>query len=449
MNKHQNFISIKFPFIIFKKSGVLLLLSTVFLFSGCGEKKNAGGKVHVKNSGGTYQLIRDNKPFYIKGASGSHYFDDLAQAGANTIRLYDTVNLKQNLDRAHQLGLAVIVDIPIPQYVKGKSVYRDKINRDAIYKNVQKLVERHKNHPALLIWNLGNELNYPLSFGGHHFIKFFNKLVDMVHKIDPDHPVSTSVTSITKKEVMSIRLNSPGLDIINFNIFGDLRNVETELSKLLILGKNFPYIISEWGINGYWEEKHTAWLAPVEPTSAKKAEQFKERNQHLKSYTNRCLGSLAFYWGQKQEKTHTWFGIFDEEGRKSEPYYALEEIWKGYTASQKFATINYMLLNGKGALDNIIVKPDEVLTSTVYYHQYNEKKITLEWELLPESWFTNRWTQQEKPCNLNEQIISLTGDSMVFKAPKQEGPYRLFVKIYNETEFTTTNTPFYVLGTQE
>lgn len=449
MTKRINFIPLKFPLIIFKKLSVLLLLSTAFLFLGCGKKKNAEGTVHIKNSNGTYQLMRNGEPFYIKGASGNYYFDELAHAGANTIRLYDTVNLKQNLDRAHQLGLAVIVDIPIPQYVRGKSVYRDKNNRDAVYKKVQQLVENHKKHPALLIWNLGNELNYPLGLGGHHFIKFFNKLVAMVHETDPEHPVSTSVTAITKKEVISIRLNSPDLDILNFNVFGDLRNVEAELSKLSILGKNFPFIISEWGINGYWEEKHTAWFAPVEPTAAKKAELFKERSMYLKNYTGRCLGSLAFYWGQKQEKTHTWFGVFDEEGRKSESYYALEEIWKGHTASQKFASINYMLLNGKGALDNIMVTPGNISEATVYFKQNQENPITVEWEILPESWFTNRWRIQEKPCGLNSLIISSTKNSVLFNNPNQDGPYRIFVKIYNETEFTTTNTPFYVLGTTE
>src|SRR5690606_27952295 len=94
-----------------------------------------------------------------------------------------------------------------------------------------------------------------------------------------------------------------------------------------------PYLITEWGIDGPWEgTPQTPWGAWIEPTSTTKAAQYRQRYRQQMPINDRgFLGSLIFYWGQKQETTHTWFSLFDEHGNKTEAVAAAEEIWSGRT----------------------------------------------------------------------------------------------------------------------
>ena len=49
----------------------------------------------------------------------------------------------------------------------------------------------------------------------------------------------------------------------------------------------------------------------------------------------RFLGSFIFFWGQKQEITHTWYSLFDEFGNKTESVSSAEEIWSGKAVNFK------------------------------------------------------------------------------------------------------------------
>jgi len=64
----------------------------------------------VQNAEGKWQLLRGGQPYYIMGAGGSGSKEKLAAAGANTFRTWGVgPELMQQLNRAHQLGLAVVV----------------------------------------------------------------------------------------------------------------------------------------------------------------------------------------------------------------------------------------------------------------------------------------------------------------------------------------------------
>jgi beta-galactosidase/beta-glucuronidase len=77
--------------------------------------------------------------------------------------------LKDKLDEAHRYDLAVIVDIYIPTYSTSHNLYEDEDDNMLLKQKVRDLVYQHKDHPALLIWNLGNEVNYPLVFRQERF----------------------------------------------------------------------------------------------------------------------------------------------------------------------------------------------------------------------------------------------------------------------------------------
>lgn len=401
---------------------------------------NPEATVYIKNSEEGYQLIRNKQPFYIKGAAGNSHFEDLKTAGGNTIRVYDTINLKETLDKAHEVGLAAIVDIPLPKYGDGSHFYEKDLS--PARKKISKLVRRFRDHPALLYWNLGNEIYYPTFHKNIRFFKSYNSLVKLVKEADPNHPVSTAVIGGNRRRLASILLRSPDLDLISINSFGSLTNLEDRMKPFLFIWDG-PYVITEWGVNGPWEEAATSWGAPIQNTSSKTAEILEERYNSDVMRENNCLGSIVFFWGNKQERTNTWFSIFSEDGHKSESFHKLKELWTRNSITYDGPEINYALLNGNGGPSNIILSSGNQAEAEVFLKREKKGIIQYKWEIRPEAWYK---IEEQQPV-VKDLITENHKDKISFKAPLKEGPYRLFVYATDkENNFSTTNIPFYVLN---
>lgn len=396
--------------------------------------------VYVRETHNGYELVRNHKPFIIKGAAGNSHLKELKEAGGNTIRLYDTINLLGNLDAAHKAGLAVIVDIPLPKFGDGSRFYESDLT--PAKKKISALVSKFKDHPALLYWNVGNELYYPTFYKSTSFFDSFNSLVDLVKEEDPNHPVSTAIIGGNRRRLASVALRSPGLDFISINSFGNLTNLKERMEPIAFIW-NGPYVISEWGVNGPWEEESTTWKAPIEHTSSKKAEILEERYNSPVMQDPKSLGNVVFFWGNKQERTNTWFSIFSKAGQKSESYYTLNNLWTKNNSNYKGPKVNYALLNGRGAPENIILSSGEKSKAQVLLHNTEKDSFQYEWKIQKEAWAD---IEKEEPAE-EGLIDENTGQKVIFTVPKKEGPYRLYVYVTDhENNFSTTNIPFYVLN---
>lgn len=64
-------------------------------------------KVKVISRGDAFILLRNKKPYFIKGAGGTSYTDRLAKYGGNLIRTCDTRNGDEVLNKANAIGLTV------------------------------------------------------------------------------------------------------------------------------------------------------------------------------------------------------------------------------------------------------------------------------------------------------------------------------------------------------
>ena len=63
---------------------------------------------------------------------------------------------------------------------------------------------------------------------------------------------------------------------------------------------------------GFWEVAKTSWGAPIEPNSTAKSKTYYSTHKlvcDINDGKEMCLGTFAFRWGWKQEKTSTWFGM--------------------------------------------------------------------------------------------------------------------------------------------
>src|SRR5690606_4543426 len=277
-------------------------------------------------------------------------------------------------------------------------------------------------------------------------INTFNELIDIIHSEDPNHPVGTSLIP-SRTQTFSLHFHSPQLDLIGFNAFGNLKLITPLMKKIAWATNALPYYISEYGSNGPWEETMTTWMVPIEQTSTKKAAQYLDLYNLYIRPNKESLGDLAFFWGQKQEHTHTWFSVFDEDGRKTQVYYSLKSLWESPINENELPPqINYMLINNQGAYDNLIYTANEIKTARIVMESILDTTYQFKWEVFKEGWNYNQTEKENRPRRLPLNTIDKKDNSITFSVPDKEGPYRLFGYVYDQKgNFATTNIPFYVL----
>lgn len=431
---------------------VFLGISTIVILNNCNSSatEQSAKTVYVKKDGEGYQLIRNGKPFFVKGAAGDSFLPELRAAGANTVRIYDTINLKSKLDELDSLGLAAVIDIHLPKFVGNNGiVYSSPENIEKLEDVIENFILTYKDHPAVLFWILGNEV-YDSKLFANDFAKVYNRLLEIIHDTDPNHPITTTVSSSGLSKVFSMLVKSPGLDFISINNFGALKDFAYD--KKLLFFWNKPYLISEWGIYGPWEADQTQWKAPLELSSTDKAYQYRDRyQQFIKPIDDgRILGNLVFFWGQKQERTHTWFSMFTREGAKTQLVHEMEQIWQSFSKEFDGAGIISLTLNGKVANQNIILNAGNEAKATLQI-QNLQKGFTprIHWEIKPENWNIYPNQIEEEPITMEHFISSDGRSELTFETPKKEGPYRLFVQFADQEEYVATaNIPFYVVNEQ-
>jgi hypothetical protein len=363
--------------------------------------------------------------------------------------VWDTVHIAGILDSAQTYQLAVIVGLPMPANQNMDEFYNDDAKVAAHYKKLTATVNRYKHHPALLAWCVGNELAFPYKPNYNRFYNAFNKVVDMIHRDDPNHPATTTMINFQRKNIACIKFRTD-IDFISLNIFGDIKHLKHNLKDFEWLWKG-PFLVTEWGIDGPWYPTYqTAWGSYVENSSFKKAEQYQAIYKDLMPvHDPRFLGSLVFYWGQKQEYTPTWFSLFDKAGRYSQTVNTMNELWTRHKPKAQAPLLKYILLNQLGGKDNILLASDTTAQADVYLYGKETGDVTYKWQLLPEDYHqvNDIYRQQEVMPIPRSFVGDSTGKHITFRTPVKEGPYRLYVYAYNrQNYFASCNIPFYVLN---
>lgn len=431
-------------------SPVIIFLMMVMLCS-C-QHPHGGSKtyraVEVRSTDEGQVLYRNGQPFEIRGAAGEQHLATLQAMGGNTIRIYDTLNLGVLLDSAHAHDLAVIVGL----WMMGETEmdYTDSFKVARQYAVIKHTINRYKEHPALLMWCLGNEISYTVENSEYYNPKevwlAFAGLVDMIHQEDPDHPVTTTITNFQKKRLLYFKMYVPQLDIIAINTFGRIKGLAAEAEKWGWFF-NKPFFLAEWAIKGPWESDETIWYTPLEENSSEKARNYRRFYTEYVPHDNpRFLGSCVFYWGQKQEHTHTWFGLFSASGEESEMVETLRYTWTGKKAENLAPRVRSLRLDGRLQNDTLIFKPHQLLGARLNAIDPEGGPLSVEWELLPDQWHFEYRAINHRPKALDGLIQQKSLKSVKFKAPAEPGTYRLFATIHDASakKFATANIPFLV-----
>lgn len=414
----------------------LLLIMTMISFSSFSQVN----PVTVSEKDGKWTLLVNGEPFYIKGAGGEKHLDVLLECGGNTIRTWGVDNAQEVLDLAEKKGLKVMMGLWV-QHERHGFDYNDE---DKVRKQLESFrlaVRRYKDHPALLLWGIGNE--YELQYSNTKVWKAVNDIAEMVKKEDPNHPTSTVTAGTNDVKVAFVQKELTAIDIYGINTYGDIGNVHKVLEKA-----NFdrPYMITEWGPNGHWESPKTRWGVSIEQTSTEKAAVYKERYQkYIWDKRDKCLGSFAFLWGQKQEYTSTWYGVFTEEGEPTEAIDVLEYNWKGQYPENRAPQIEGLKVNGNSLEKNTILGGNERVTIEVVASDLNNDKLKYSWELYPESTdLKSGGDAESKPVSILGRLSKKRSSNVEMKTPLREGKYRLFVTVTDGVRVSYANIPFYV-----
>ena len=398
-----------------------------------------------KNSQDQYRLYKNGEEFFIKGA-GLEFgnIEALATSGGNSFRTWRTENGKQDalkvLDAAKENGLMVLMGLEIARERHGFD-YNDSLKVQKQYDYIKGEVERLKNHPALLGWAIGNELNL-----GAKNLKVYDAVNDlsiMIHEIDPNHVTTTTLAGIGKRETDYIKTNCTDIDFLSIQMYGEIINLQKHLDEA---GWHGPYVVTEWGATGHWEVNRTEWDVAIEQTSKEKAEAFINRyNKAIIIDEENCLGSYVFLWGQKQERTPTWYGMFLENGSKTETVDAMQYVWTGKWPENRCPTIDTFKIDNKTAFDNIKLIANTTLNAEVFYRNYEKDSLTFTWEILPESTDLGWGGDFEKRP---ENILSIKASNTVeVIVPEKEGAYRLFIYIEDDNDnAATANIPFKLIN---
>jgi hypothetical protein len=416
---------------------------TLFLFTfNAATAQNFGiaVKVKVESRNDGFVITKNGKPYFIKGAGGTNYMDRLAKYGGNSIRTWDTRNGESILKKADSLGLTVTMGLNVARERHGFN-YDD---TSAVRNQLEKLrieVRKHKNYPALLIWGIGNELN--LEYKNPKVWDAVNDIAKMIHQEDPNHPATTMLAGINKKEIDYIKERCPQLDLLSVQVYGGLANVPQQLR---FAGWQGPYMVTEWGPTGHWESQQTPWKASIEETSSQKAAVYKSRYEASIKQDTHCVGSYVFLWGQKQERTPTWYGLFTEKGEESEVVDVMQYLWTGKYPKNHAPHVDSVLLNNKKASDIIYLNAGKKYSINVFANDPDKDKLTERWELLPESTdLHNGGDRESRPVEIPGSVIIESLNKSILKTPEKEGAYRLFLYISDgHNKVATANIPFYV-----
>lgn len=285
------------------------------------------GVVYNPNYGGLSEEERDRA-----------YANDLSRmqrGGVNTIigtgegQEFDALLL----DKAAEYDLGVVM----PYYLDIHGDYTDAAYQAQIRTEVMDWVNRYKNHPALRMWALGNEMIANMQ--GKQikaFARFFVGLADMVNQIDPNHPVLYRGAEEYDLEPLAQALAKAGGGprpwlIYGMNVF-TLR-LEQTLADWPSKGWDGPVLVSAFGPLGLYPADR-----PYGYLRLWKA---------IRDYETLVLGGFAYVWTTAGANLMDQaFGLFEDDGSPADASFeALSNAFHGGIV-QKYARRNILPYGG-------------------------------------------------------------------------------------------------------
>ena len=308
-------------------------------------------------------MIVDGKAYEIKGVTlytvkkggdrkdlvlnlsnvGESNIRKMQEAGINTVRTY-VAPKNDLLDAFSRYGIKVIVGFPNydDRYSSGADI------QSGTYKSY---IEQYKNHPAILMWEFGNEYNFLfrdhpewINYNINNWYRALELAAQTAHSIDKNHPVSTAHGEVPTGEVVA---QCPSIDIWGMNIYRNT-NPESAVREWKSIS-NKPMYLSETGADSFdnnagsvdeeaqgqamvdiWNNVKGKTLGVTFMTWQDewwKAGSLLEQNRGGKT-----LSVLPDNFGNEE-----YFGIVDINGNPKKAYTAIQNIWGAHKTNHDAA----------------------------------------------------------------------------------------------------------------
>lgn len=201
---------------------------------------------------------------FIKGTRiiANKYLDKVADYGGNSIRIGYSEDVKDILDEAHSRGLTVMFGLPF----KAERAGFDYDDKDAVreqHEKMKEIVNTYKDHPAILLWAIGNELDH-IPGNKDYNLKMWdavNDVAKIIKKEDPAHLAMTVIGTGRMEKLKDLVQRCPYLDLLGVNAYADIGEIPQWLRQYKW---NRPYAVTEWEVSGHWEVPKTKYGVAIE-----------------------------------------------------------------------------------------------------------------------------------------------------------------------------------------
>jgi len=352
--------------------------------------------------------------------------------GVNTVRGYtigDADEMRSKLDHAHRLGIKMIVSEWMPHHGENKNKdgvvwtfdYEEK--GDKIVEDFIKKIEGIGDHPALLMWGLGNEVHLD-----EPYLRVVNRMSEEIHKRFPHHITSLTVINAKEEGIEKIKKYAPDIDVLGVQSYsrGAVRGSIKKTEKLW--GK--PFYMSEFNTNGPWNFKETEWGVPLDEPVTRKVSDLKDCYAAIDE-SPLCLGSTIFVWGHAVVYRPTYFSLLldpDPNGQPDKDSYdhklmtpQAEVMIEHFTGKPPEGNRAPVLskLEFEGAAPSRLAKPGEPMRVSLAAEDPDRDKVEFV------AWILD--STKRKTTTVAGPFVHAAAEQAMIKAPEVPGEYLLLV----------------------
>ena len=196
----------------------------------------------------------------------------LKDMGCDAIRTSHNMPSQMQMDLCDSLGMMVMAEsFDMWIYPKCKNGYA-RFFEEWWQKDIENLVLAHRNHPAIVMWSIGNEIPEQNNPRGRELSE---NLQDLCHSLDPTRPVTQGMDRADEalKNGFAQVMDVPGF---NYRVHKYQNNIE-QLPQGFLLGSETASTVSSRGVYKFPVEvtdnsQYASWAPTYDPKAIQKAD---------------------------------------------------------------------------------------------------------------------------------------------------------------------------------